>query len=267
MDRTSSTHSHATTSSPINSYPRSIHQQSLRPSLNQPGFSPSSKLGSVNNLRDELQNSVPRASNASIRSRPSTANSISSLRPWPSPNLYEVPDEDLYSDTRDIPVHLGHQGTSYDYSNSMGGSSRHSIKLSVTETSRDIPDRWTKGYDHPNSSLGGASISSSMSPMLETPPSRSGSSHTSAELPLSGMGFLSSSPSQILGDNLRRSPTIQANRQRSATTGSSQPMEPQVFAIQNATETSRRILHSISGFVSSGTLEGLVQFLIDGFGE
>jgi hypothetical protein len=74
---------------------------------------------------------------------------------------------------------------------------------------------------------------------------------------------LSSSPPRIPGT----SPTRQTAHQRSSTT-SSQPIDhQQVFAIQDATETPRCILNTRSGHVSSGTLEGLVQHLIDGFGE
>jgi hypothetical protein len=58
--------------------------------------------------------------------------------------------------------------------------------------------------------------------------------------------------------------------QRSLTTGSLQPMESHhehIFALQNAIESPRCILNATSGHISSGTLEGFVQFLIDGFGE
>jgi hypothetical protein len=88
-----------------------------------------------------------------------------------------------------------------------------------------------------------------------------------AELPSLGTGFLSTSPPRILEGNLRQSPTVHPAHLRSSTRGSSQSMEPNVFAIQNATETRHCILNANSGHVSSGTLEGLIQFLIGGFGE
>ena len=302
LDRTSSTQSLATMSSLINSAstgyptpslrvsnpPQPDHRQSLKPPSNSPPFNSSSKRG--NNLWDESQTSPinsPKAK-ASNQSRPSTG--TSSLRQWPSPDLYEIPDDDVPSE-RNGSVHSRHWSTgdghqellsrargnsgqrdaSYDYvpgRNPPTGESSRSALMAIP--SRNTPANSLHRNTSPNSTLDqgvAAGVPPTAAPFIRIPPSQSNSANTLVEPPPLGIGFLSSSPPRILGGSLSQSPPMRTTHLRSSTTESSQSINPNVLAIKNATETRRCILNDTSGHVSSGTLEGLVQFLIDGFGE
>jgi hypothetical protein len=260
MDRSASTHSYATVPSISSSTPQTVYPKS---SPNQADISPS-QWGSFDKLRGERSPTY-----MSSRSRPSTGNS-NSLRHLPSPNMYDIPDD---GDV-DIPVQLG-RPTNHAHPNLMPGQSLASAGTYRPSTGMDLTPRdilfnsspRNTSPDHSNSfsgqnpSPGKTFIPTATSPSTKMLPSKSTSS--TAELPPLGLEFLSSSPPGMPGGF----PTIQTSPQRSSTTGSSQPNSEHVVAIQNATDNPLRIFHAMSGNVLSGTLEGLVQFLIDGFGK
>jgi len=251
IDRSSSTHSYAAVPSMS-----TLHRDSLKHPFNHPGFSPSSKRGSVN-LRDEISPTY-----APSRSRPSTGNSNSSSRLLQSPTMYGIPDDD---GDGDISAHLEHRHTNHAFSgqNSFAGTSRLSTRSSLMDmASKDIPSnsaRHANSISGQNPSTATTSRPSIMTSLPEIRPSMSNNSL--GELTPLDMDFLSSSPPQILG----KLPAPQ----RTATMGSSQStgLNHHVYAIQYAIDSPQPILHARSGNVSCGTMEGLVQFLIVGFGE
>jgi len=256
MDRSSSTHSHATVPSPTTSTPQTVHRDSLKYPSNYPGFSPPSKRGSVN-LREETY--------TPSRSRPSTGNSHSS-RLWHSPTMYGIPDDDGDADDRDISAHWEHRHTSHSLSGQSPSIADASTRSSLMDmASRDIPSNSARpghanSTSSQNPSIGTTSRPSTTS-STEPRPSMPTSPNNSLLTPL-GLDFLSSSPPRISGDL--------STPQRTTTIRSSQPIDlnqRHAYAIQNAIDSPQSILHASSGNVSCGTMEGLVQFLIDGFGE
>jgi hypothetical protein len=253
MDRSSSTHSYATVRSVASMTNNTPHRDSLKQPSSHPSFSPSSKLGSVN-LRDEISPTYTPS-----RSRPSTGNSNSS-RLWQSPTMYGIPDDDGNADDGDISAHWEHPHRSHTLSGSSpstAGTSRLSPKSSLVDMASRGHANSISGQ---NPSTRTTARPSTMSSLPEIRPSMSNSSNNSlGELTSLGMDFLSSSPPRIL----RHLPTPQ----RTTTMGSSQSTDLNVYAIQNAIDSPQSILHATSGNVSCGTMEGLVQFLIDRFGE
>ena len=283
LDRSSSTHSYATMSSIINSAstgysnpslrvsnpPQPDHRQPLTSPPKSPPLNSSSKQG--RNLWDEGQRSptsAPKAK-ASNHSRPSTG-----TRQWPSTDLYDIPDEDVPFE-RDVSAHSrdnrGQGNTSYDHVPGRPPSSGETSRSALMESSsRNTPANSRHRNTNPNSTLDrdvAFGVPSTTTPAIRIPPSQSNSVNTLVGSPLLGIGSFSSSPPRILGGSLRHSPPMRVTHIRSSTTESSQSINANLLAIKYATETRHCILNTASGRVSSGTLEGLVQFLIDGFGK